>query len=75
MRDRAEYGSARTPREIVQKLSLEMGRSLKLAEAHDRITREGADPRGSTPEAFTKMVQDEIATCRKVFKAAGAKPE
>jgi hypothetical protein len=28
----------------------------------------------STPEEFTKMVHEEIATRKKVFKAAGTKP-
>jgi tripartite-type tricarboxylate transporter receptor subunit TctC len=69
------FAPARTPREIVQKLAQETSRILKLPEIHERITREGAIPRGSTPEAFTQMVQDEIATRRRVFQAAGAKPE
>lgn len=63
----------RTPRAIVQQLSVEVGRILKLPDIHDRISREGTTPRPSTPEEFTKMVHEEIATRKKVFKAAGTK--
>jgi tripartite-type tricarboxylate transporter receptor subunit TctC len=35
------------------------------------VSREGADPVGSTPEAFAQRVKDEIAKWSKVIKAAG----
>jgi tripartite-type tricarboxylate transporter receptor subunit TctC len=62
-----------TPRAIVQMLSAEVGRILELPDIHERISREGTTPRPSSPEAFTRMVHDEIATRKKVFKAAGTK--
>jgi tripartite-type tricarboxylate transporter receptor subunit TctC len=66
---------AATPRSTVLMLSAEVGRILKLPDIHERISREGTTPRPSTPEAFTKMVHDEIATRKKVFKAAGTKTD
>ena len=69
------FAPAATPRAIVQKLSAEVGRILKLPDIHERISREGTTPRPSSPEAFTKMVHDEIATRKKVFKAAGTKAD
>jgi tripartite-type tricarboxylate transporter receptor subunit TctC len=41
----------------------------------EQILASGVVPRSSTPEAFDKLVRAEIATRRKVFAAAGAKPE
>ncbi|HEV7803504.1 MAG TPA: tripartite tricarboxylate transporter substrate binding protein [Burkholderiales bacterium] len=67
------FAPARTPRAIVNKVSVEVGRILKLPEVQDRITREGAAPKPMTPEQFDRMVRDEIVMRGKVFKAAGAK--
>ena len=69
------FAPTATPRAIVLKLSAEVGRILKLPDIHERISREGTTPRPSSPEAFTKMVHDEIATRKKVFKAAGTKAD
>jgi tripartite-type tricarboxylate transporter receptor subunit TctC len=67
------FAPARTPRAIVNKVSVEIGRILKLPEVQERITREGAAPKPMTPEQFDRMVRDEIVMRGKVFKAAGAK--
>jgi tripartite-type tricarboxylate transporter receptor subunit TctC len=67
------FAPARTPRAIVNKVSVEVGRILKLPEVQERITREGAAPKPMTPEQFDRMVRDEIVMRGKVFKAAGAK--
>ncbi len=66
---------ARTPRTILNALSVEVARILRLPEVSDRITNTGAVPKSSTPAAFEKYVRDEIVMRAKVFKAAGAKPE
>ncbi|MGZ8156968.1 MAG: tripartite tricarboxylate transporter substrate binding protein [Burkholderiales bacterium] len=66
---------SRTPRPIIDKLSAEIGRALKTPEIVDRITRTGTTPKSSSPKAFEKLVHDEIATRKKVFKAAGVKAE
>jgi tripartite-type tricarboxylate transporter receptor subunit TctC len=66
---------ARTPRPLVGKLSTEIGRIIMLPENQERIARDGATARASTPEQFEKLVRDEIVMRTKVFKAAGAKPE
>jgi tripartite-type tricarboxylate transporter receptor subunit TctC len=66
---------ARVPREIITRLSAEIGRILLLAEIQERIARDGSTAKSSTPEEFERLVRDEIATRKKVFKAAGVKPE
>lgn len=66
---------AGTPRAIVNQLSREVGRILRLPDVVDRIAATGAAPRPTTPEAFDKLVRDEIVMRGKIFKAAGARPD
>jgi tripartite-type tricarboxylate transporter receptor subunit TctC len=65
---------SKTPRAIVNKVSAEVGRILKLPEVADKTIATGAVPRSSTPQEFDKLVRDEIVMRGKVFKAAGVKP-
>jgi tripartite-type tricarboxylate transporter receptor subunit TctC len=66
---------ARVPRPVVAKLNAEIGRIIATPEIQERISRDGSTPKTSTPEEFEKLVRDEIATRKKVFQAAGVKPE
>jgi len=66
---------SRVPRKTVSQLAREIARILDLAEIKDRIASQGATARSSTPEAFDKLVHGEIVTRKKVFKAAGIKPD
>jgi tripartite-type tricarboxylate transporter receptor subunit TctC len=65
----------RTPRPLVNSLNAETGRVLDLPETRDRIASQGAAALRSTPEAFDKLVRDEIVTRTKVWRAAGVKAE
>jgi tripartite-type tricarboxylate transporter receptor subunit TctC len=65
----------KTPRKIVNLLSAEVGAILDLPEIKERIANQGARALRSTPEAFDKVVHDEIRTRTKVWKAAGVKVE
>jgi tripartite-type tricarboxylate transporter receptor subunit TctC len=66
---------AKTPRPIIAQLNKEFGRIVETAEMRERIAAMGGVPKSSTPEAFEKLIRDEIVTRRKVFTAAGVKPE
>ena len=66
---------SKTPRAIVNKISVEVARILKLPDVADKILATGAVPRSSTPAQFDKLIRDEIVMRGKVFKAAGAKPD
>ena len=66
---------SRVLRKTVSQLAREIARILDLAEIKDRIASQGATARSSTPEAFDKLVHGEIVTRKKVFKAAGIKPD
>jgi tripartite-type tricarboxylate transporter receptor subunit TctC len=69
------FTQSRVPRKTVNQISREIARILELAEIKDRIATQGATARSSTPEQFDKLVHGEIVTRKKVFKAAGVKPE
>ena len=66
---------SRVPRKTVSQLSREIARILDLPEIKDRIASQGATAKSSAPEQFDKLVHGEIETRKKVFKAAGVKPE
>jgi tripartite-type tricarboxylate transporter receptor subunit TctC len=50
-----------TPRDVVAKVSADVGRILALPEARQRLAEQGAEPAPSTPEAFTAFVNADIA--------------
>ena len=66
---------ARVPQPVIAKLNAEIGRIIAMPETQERISRDGSTPKTSTPEAFEKLVREEIVTRKKVFQAAGVKPE
>jgi tripartite-type tricarboxylate transporter receptor subunit TctC len=55
------FAPAGTPREIVAKVSADVGRILALPEARQRLAEQGAEPSPSTPEAFTAFINADIA--------------
>ena len=64
---------AGTPAEVVTKLNGEIVSILKQPEIHDRLSREGADPVGNTPQQFGAFIKSEIEKWGKVIRAAGIK--
>lgn len=61
---------AKTPPAIVRKLNAEIVGILKQPEVRDRLSKEGADPVGNTPEEFGAYIRSEIAKWGKVIRAA-----
>ncbi len=61
---------AKTPKAVVDQLSAESARILKLPEVSTRISELGAEPVGSTPEQFAELIKTEIAKWAKVIKDA-----
>jgi tripartite-type tricarboxylate transporter receptor subunit TctC len=47
---------------------------INTPDVQARITKEGADPVGSSPEQFTERVKSEIAKWTKVIKDSGLGP-
>ena len=66
-------GPAGLPREIVNKVSGETARALKIPELREKFIQQGADPVGSTPEEFGEYMRAETAKWAKLVKASGAK--
>jgi tripartite-type tricarboxylate transporter receptor subunit TctC len=68
-------GPAGIPKAIVAKLNGELTRILQEPSVRDMLSREGADPRTSTPEEFAGVIAADIVKWAKVVKAAGIKVE
>ena len=66
---------SRTPRSIISLLAKEVRQILEQADIKERIASQGAVAKWSTPQAFDKLIRDEIATRKKVWQAAGVKAE
>ena len=66
---------AKTPRPIIDRLNSEIVRALNSPDLKNRLTNDGADPVGNTPEQYTAFVENEIAKWTKVIRAAGIKAE
>ena len=66
---------SRTPRSIISLLAKEVGQVLEQADVKERIASQGAVAKWSTPQAFDKLIREEIATRNKVWQAAGVKAE
>jgi tripartite-type tricarboxylate transporter receptor subunit TctC len=66
---------ANTPRPIIDQLATEIRHTLEFADVKERIAAQGAAAKFNGPEAFDKLVRDEIATRMKVWRAAGVSVE
>ncbi len=66
---------AKTPRAIIDRLNSEIVRALNSPDLRERMTAQGADPVGNTPEQYTAFIQNEIVKWAKVIQAAGIKGE
>jgi len=64
---------AGTPRDVIVRLNAEFNKALKLPELNKRLSDEGADPAGGTPEQFAALIKDEIPRWGRVVKESGAK--
>lgn len=66
---------AGTPKEIVARLHAEIARILALPDVRQRLTAEGAEPIGNTPEQFAEQIRKDIARWAKVARDADIKPQ
>ena len=62
-----------TPRDIINKLHAEAMRAIAAPELRNRMSAEGAEFVGDTPEQFTAFFKSEIEKWGKAVKASGAR--
>jgi tripartite-type tricarboxylate transporter receptor subunit TctC len=65
----------RTPRHIIAQLNAALGRVLAEPEVVERLRAGGNDPAHTTPEAFGREIQGDVAKWKRVVKAGNIKPE
>ena len=66
---------AKTPSAIITRLNGEIVKTLKSADAREKLTTLGMEPVGSTPEAYAAHLKEELAKYGRIVKAAGIKIE
>lgn len=66
---------AKTPQEIIDRLSAETQKALAAPEARTMLARAGFDVAASSPAEFRKWQHAEVVKWGKVIRATGAKPD
>lgn len=66
-------GPAGLPKEVVAKLNAAFNKAIEDPEVKRKLAAQGADVRGSTPEAFGAYIRSETVRWGKVVKESGAK--
>ncbi|MGI9150181.1 MAG: Bug family tripartite tricarboxylate transporter substrate binding protein [Limnohabitans sp.] len=64
---------AKTPADVVQRVSAEVRAIVALSETQDRINKMGFIPVGNTPEQFAVVYKNEFPVWERVVKLSGAK--
>lgn len=66
---------AKTPTEIINRLSQESQRILQSAEVKERLAAQGLEAVGSTPQQYDAHLRAELAKYARIVKSAGIKIE
>lgn len=64
---------AGTPKDVIARIHAEFSKALRVPELAKRLSDEGADPAGGTPEQFAALIKEEIPRWGRVVKESGAK--
>jgi tripartite-type tricarboxylate transporter receptor subunit TctC len=62
---------AGTPKDIIAKISKDVGDALKMPDVADKLVKYGAIPAPTSPEAFDTIIKKDTARYAQVLKAAG----
>jgi tripartite-type tricarboxylate transporter receptor subunit TctC len=68
-------GPANMPKDVVEKLSHDFVAALNTDAVKERLSKLGAEPIGSTPQAFDKKIHDDYDKWGPIIQAAGIKAE
>jgi tripartite-type tricarboxylate transporter receptor subunit TctC len=66
---------AGTPAAVVSRLQREIAKVLRSPDVGEKLTAQGLDLVGSTPDAFAAVIKSEIMKWAKVVKASGARAD
>jgi tripartite-type tricarboxylate transporter receptor subunit TctC len=69
------FAPAKTPPEIVARLHAATVKALAMPDVREKLTAQGAEAVGSTPEEFRTYIRAEIDKWGKVIRESGAKVE
>jgi tripartite-type tricarboxylate transporter receptor subunit TctC len=64
-----------TPKDIVNTLATAIAKAARAPDTRQRLLDQGAEPVGSTPEEFTKIMKEEIVRWAEVVRVSGAKAD
>lgn len=64
---------AGTPKDVIGKLNAEIRRVLSLPDVREKLTAQGAEPMGNTPEQFAEQIRRDLARWTKVAKEANVR--
>jgi tripartite-type tricarboxylate transporter receptor subunit TctC len=67
------FAPAGTPPAVVSQLNAAFGSALATPQMRERLSRMGAEPAPTTPEAFAAFVRSELAKYQQVVKFSGAR--
>jgi tripartite-type tricarboxylate transporter receptor subunit TctC len=71
----AVFAPAKTPRDIVGKINVQMVKILADPDVAQRFGSQGFEPRSSAPEALAKFMREDSERLKKVIRSAGIKAE
>jgi tripartite-type tricarboxylate transporter receptor subunit TctC len=66
---------AGTPKAVVSKLSADFVHALQSPDVREKLSAQGIDPIGTTPEAFGQFLRGEVEKWGKVVREVGAKAD
>lgn len=69
------FAPAGTPREIIQQLNADIVKIINAADVRELLLKQGAESYATSPEAFARVVQQDVAKWSKVVKESGAKAD
>jgi tripartite-type tricarboxylate transporter receptor subunit TctC len=71
----AVLAPAATPREIVHALAGAIAKAARSPDIRQRLLDQGAEPVGSTPDEFDRVLRTEVAKWQEVIGAAGIRAD
>ena len=71
----AVFAPAGTPEAVVSKISQEIARAIRQPDFREFMSKEGADPVGSTPQEFAAFFRKEVDRYAQVIRAANIRAD